>query len=164
MSESRLRVDPQVFQAILLSRIERKLREIDARLEAVEARGVPFSSIKIYQYKKIQAGRHGVVCEYKVAPFVAFIYYIGCNWFADTYYLWEIDGLPKERIERIIGNSSSPTSEPLRLEKPIVARDKIKWTAYNDSSTDHFFEVLNDGVLYPPGVAKYLGGAEIRSG
>ncbi|GAI41136.1 unnamed protein product [marine sediment metagenome] len=153
------RVDPHVFQAIMLSRIEKRLKGISERLEAVETRGISFSPYKIYQYKTIQAGKSGVVYEYDVKPYVAFIHYVGCQWFANTYYVWEIDNVRRERrIERTIGNATAPMSEPLRLEKPIVAREKIRWTAYNNDAVDHVFEVLNDGVLYPQRIAKYLGG------
>lgn len=163
MSERQLRVDPQVFQAILLSRIEKRLKGIGERLEAVEARGIPFSPYKIHQHKTIPAGGSGVVYEYDVKPYVAFIYYVGCKWFPNTYYIWEIDNVRREeRIERTIGNASAPVSEPLRLEKPIVVREKIRWTAYNNDASDHVFEVLNDGVLYPQGIARHLGGAEFK--
>jgi len=163
-----VRVDPRVLQAILLHRMDRKLRDIastldamNARLEAVEARGIPFSPTKIHQWKTIKAGKSGVVYNYDVRPYVAFIHYVGCKWFANTYYLWEIDGVHKEWVERIIGNVDAPTSEPLRLEKPLVARKKIVWRAYNEDTADHVFEVLCDGILYPPRVAQYLGGAEL---
>jgi len=129
-----LRIDPRVFQAILLHRIDRKLRDIslmlnqmNARLEAVEARGIPFTPAKIHQYKTIKAGKSGVVYNYDVRPYVAFIHYVGCKWFPNTYYVWEIDGVHKETVERTIGNVRAPISEPLRLKKPLIVRGKVVW-------------------------------------
>jgi hypothetical protein len=151
-------------QSLLLLRIERKLGEINRRLEAVEARGIPFNPAKIYQYKTVEAGKYGVVYEYDPRPYVAFIQYVGCKWFPKTYYLWEIDRTSKEKVERTIGNADNPTSEPLRLKVPLVANERIRWTAYNGDSADHVFEVLNDGLLYTQSVAKYMGGAELNSG
>jgi len=168
-----IRVPPDVLKVVLLHRIMRKLdivsdtlRKIDRRLESVEAKGIPFHPARIHQGKVIKAGEHGVVYEYVVLPrtYVAFIHYVGCKWFPNTYYLWEIDGIPKEKVERAIGDSEDPVSEPLRLPRPVIAREKIRWVAYNNDTVDHAFEVLCDGVLYPRRVAKYLGGAEPSRG
>lgn len=153
----------------ILARIDKRLQamsisleEMNRRLEAVEARGIPFSPPKIHQYKTIAAGKSEVVYEYDPRPYVAFIYYIGCKWFTNTYYLWEIDKVFKEKVERTIGNVNAPTSEPLRLSKPLIAQEGIVWRAFNNDSVAHVFEVLCDGILYPSRVAKYLGGAELR--
>lgn len=153
----------QLLQTQILYDIAGMQEEILSRLEATGAVGIKFSPTRIHQWRNIPAGGSGVVYEYKVEPLVAFIHYVGCNWFPNTYYRWEIDGGDlKETVQRIIGNSAAPISEPTRLEKPVVARRGIRWVAYNNDIVPHVFEVLNDGVLYPPRIAKYLGGQSYK--
>ncbi len=145
----------------ILTDISLTLAEINHRLKAVESHGICFNPMRIHQGKTIAAGKNGVVYEYDPRPYVALIYYIGCSWFSNTYYDLEIDRLHKQKIERIIGNPSGPTSEPLRLVKPLIVREKIYWKAYNNDTSEHSFEVLNDGILHRAEVAKYLGGQEL---
>lgn len=152
-----LRVNPQVFQAILLSRIEKQLKNVNAKLGVLEARGIPFEATNLLQRKTISAGKSDVVYEYDVRPYLAYIWYVGCHWYANTYYLWEIDGVLKEKVQRIIGSSVAPVSEPVRLEKPLIASRKIRWVAYNNDTVDHVFEVFHDGILYS--AETKLGGA-----
>lgn len=163
-----LRVDPAIYQAILLHRIDKKLgligqemSSVNDRIAAKEARGMAFPPDAVYQRKTIPAGESAKIYEYETGNNVAFVYHVGCQYYANVQYRWYMDGVLKENIERTIGNPNSPMSEPLQLVKPYIAEKRIIWRGINKSDSDHVFEVLCDGILYPKGIANLLGGAEL---
>ncbi len=96
--------------------------------------------------------------RYEVHNLVGFIRYVACNWFANTYYEWRIDGMLKEKVERTIGDPTEPFAQPLRLIKPIVFEHEIEWIAYNGDALAHDFGALCDGELYTPEKAKHIEG------
>lgn len=160
-----LKVDPSVIQTLLQYKIYKQLKKKDIQQVA---RGIPFQEDRTYQFATIAPGTWGVVYNYEKRewpsvdkiPFVAFIRLVGCNWFANTRYYWRIDGQLKEIVQRVIGAPASPTSQPMNLRDPLIVYDRIRWVVFNGDAVPHTFEVLNDGVLYPPEVAKILSGVE----
>ena len=154
-----LRIDPKVIQFVQNQQIIKYLRSIDKRLNAVEARGIPFDRSKLFNRKTLAAGESATVYYYNVRPLVAFIWYVGCSWFPKTHYNWTIDNVLREKVERIYGYPSAPMSQPFKLAKPLIAKDNIRWVAYNNDDEPHVFDVYHDGILHSPEVAKQLGGA-----
>lgn len=111
---------------------------------------IPFSSLfKVLQSKEIAAGSSAVVFIGKIPKtHIGFLEKVGTSdWLEDTWFIWQIDNVVVEKVERVIGFINSPAY----YNPPLVVKDEIRWTGYNDSDTDHYFEVLNDGLAYPKG-------------
>jgi hypothetical protein len=157
MSEER--VEPKSLEAVIFLRMDRNLNAIrrsiellDRRLNAVETRGaqqsLPFDQSKKYQYVRIDPGQSAVVYDYDLDAYIAYIYYVGAKWYPNTILEWSINKQLEETVLHTYGNPSAPVSEPMRLEPPKVARNSIRWVAYNNDIVAHDFEVYHDGVLY----------------
>lgn len=106
---------------------------------------IPFSVYgSPYQYKKVEAGKSGVVYEYKLpSDYVGFIYDLALSWYPQTYLGWEIDNEMIEQIERKFGEFKRPRL----FNPPYFVENQIKFTAYNNSSSPQTFRVLCDGLL-----------------
>ena len=103
-----------------------------------------FNFFKPYQYATIAAGASGIIFSLKVpAGHKAYIQRTGNNWFQNTYFEWKVDGEIIEKVERMI--APVPAAKP--ESPPIVAVDSIEWIAYNNSDSQHTFEVLQDGIF-----------------
>lgn len=106
---------------------------------------IPFSVYgSPYQYKKVEAGQSAVVYEYKLpSDYVGFIYDLALSWYPKTYLGWEIDNEMIEQIERKIGEFKRPRL----FDPPYFVENLIKFTAYNNGTEAHQFEILCDGIL-----------------
>jgi len=153
-------MDPRVFQVFQNQQIINQLRSIDERLSAVEAQGVPFDRSKLFMRKTLDAGESGTVYDYRIWGKVGFINYVGCSWFPKTHYIWTIDNVQREKVERVYGNPIAPMSEPYRLSTPLRFTQNIRWVAFNDDTEAHVFDVYHDGILHSSRVAALLRGAQ----
>lgn len=101
-----------------------------------------------YQYATVPAGEIKIILYIPIsAGYVGFINEVACDWFANTYVEFIVDGALKEKIEREI-----PIETPKEYNPPIVAEKWIKFVAHNDDTSDHVFGVLCDGELCKPKV------------
>ena len=101
---------------------------------------------KPHQYETVPAGEHVVIYSFNVPPeHVLHIEQVANNWFEDTYIEWEVDRVLMEKIERFLASINSPVDIRHRY---IIAKDKVQWTAYNNSTEDIISEVVCDGTIY----------------
>lgn len=99
-----------------------------------------------YQFKTVSAGETETVLYIPITGgYVGFIDEVACDWFANTFLEFIVDGALKEKIEREI-----PFSTPKEYNPPIVATKWIKFIAHNEDTSDHVFGVLVDGTLCRP--------------
>lgn len=97
-----------------------------------------------YQYKKVEAGKSAVVYQYDLpSGYVGFMYDLALTRFPNTYLGWEIDNDMVEQLERNIGEFKKPKL----FDPPYFVEKQIKFTAYNNDTKTHRFEVLCDGLL-----------------
>jgi len=109
-------------------------------------RPIPFRQIgDVYQYLEIEAGKSGTVFSLELpVGYVGFITEMYINWFPNTYSYLYIDNFREMKIERIIGDISSPKP----YSPPILVRRKIELISYNNDSYTHYFDAIIDGVAY----------------
>jgi len=104
----------------------------------------PLTSIGyVRQDALVPAGQSGVVFYLRIpSDYVAFIDQVANSYYPDCYLVWEIDG---ERV--IVRHQMGTMNAPKEFRPPIVVFHYVKWVAYNQSTEDHWFEVLNDGYV-----------------
>jgi hypothetical protein len=105
---------------------------------------VAFSTIvNPHQYKLVKAGKSDIVYEFIIPKgYVAFIDQIANSWYPNTYLKFIVDW-EEETVQREI----APINSPKEYKPPILAKNFIRWIAFNNDSQDHVFEVLCDGFL-----------------
>jgi len=96
-----------------------------------------------YQCATIPAGGSGRV-YYLTNPqpdlLMGIIIQVANSYFDDCYFEWFVDHLPK-KVEYQIGEIHNP-----KHYKPGIPFEReIEWIAYNNSDTEHVFEVICDG-------------------
>ncbi|KKL24077.1 hypothetical protein LCGC14_2418970 [marine sediment metagenome] len=101
---------------------------------------------KPYQKKVISANSSGVVLSILIpANMTGFISQVANNWYSNTYFVFKVNGMPiEDRIER----EMAPVNIPMTYNPPIIARKKIEWIAFNNTSDDLEFEILCNGTMY----------------
>ncbi len=101
-----------------------------------------------HQRVSIGAGQSLIVWEFLIpaggAAFVESVAIIIPD--SNTYYKWRMDGDDVE--EGTIDYQIGKINEPKMFNPPLVAKKKIQFIGYNDSSSDQTFEVLCDGLYY----------------
>lgn len=146
-------LDERVLRFIEVDELTRRLDlMLETQLRLAYLRGdIPPRSDQLfhtpYQYKDIGAGKSGRVFELKIPGDVTggIITHIANNWFPNTYWEFEVDfeKVYESKVERKI----APVTEPKQVR--ILVREKIEARAYNDSTSDHTFEMLCDGYYIP---------------
>lgn len=99
----------------------------------------------IHQYATIAANSEGRVFYFSIpGSMIGFVDLVGNNWFNDTKGNLIIDGNIFQRdIQRVIGD----IDQPLRMNPPIVVKNRIEYYVYNNDTVSHQFEMLLDGIL-----------------
>lgn len=138
---------------IYLDEIAGRLEEIGEKLDRLLA----FSAVQMspmlrmfrrdqqYQFATVGAGQSGQVYLLENPQpelFVGIISQVGNTWFPHTFLEWSIDEIPK-RVEYQI----APINNPKEYEKGIPFDWRVIWTAYNEDTVAHVFEVLCDGYF-----------------
>jgi hypothetical protein len=96
-----------------------------------------------HQYKLVKARSSAVVYEFIIPRgYIAFIDQVANTYFPNTYLTWVVDS-EEETVEREI----APIDVPKKYDPPIIAKNYIRWIAYNNDTEDHLFEVICDGYL-----------------
>jgi len=107
---------------------------------------IPFSEFGDTEGSQtVNPGQWAVVYTYEVpSDYVAFMWELALRWWANTYWIWEIDGDTVERIERTVGNMN----EPYKLTpRPYKAEEEIRLIAYNNNTEAHEFRAVCNGEL-----------------
>lgn len=107
---------------------------------------IPFSEFgKTEDSQTVNPGESAIIYHYQVPPaYVAFLWELALRWWANTYWIWQIDGETVQKVERTIGN----INEPYKMTpRPYKAEDEIKLIAYNNDSVAHEFKAVCDGEL-----------------
>lgn len=101
----------------------------------------PLSRIgNTYQGKIVNAKTMETVFEIIIPhDAIVFIDKIANSWYPNTIIYFIVDG------ESEIIKQEIPLNNPRVYDPPIVARNFIRFVAYNNSEEDHYFEVLCDG-------------------
>lgn len=117
-----------------------------------------------YQNKVVESGESNItVYSLKISSFyVGFIQFVGNNSFDEAYLYWQIDG--KLQIDPYVNWQIADVSSPKKLEPWIRFRDKVVWTAKNDSDFACYFEVLMDGIFVPKEDVQLLLGLGLPAG
>ncbi len=74
--------------------------------------------------------------------YAGFVEQVSCDWFANTYIEFIIDGVLIEKIQRDI-----PINRPEPYNPPLVAVKSIRFVVHNESLLDHAFGILTKGRL-----------------
>lgn len=151
-------LEEQQRSRIALERVGMKL--------TVEGTHIPFN--KVFQNKDILDKEHGIAYyDYTLKDgMVLLVDQISTNWFANTYWSFEVDNVVKEggnSVEggghRILGSpDTSPSNNPYKLPYPLIAKRWVRWRAWNDSGTTRNFSASVDGLLVPKKNADFMGG------
>lgn len=108
---------------------------------------IPFSEVgRVHQYANVAAGESKRIFYLKVPhKSVAFLYFIGNNFFIHTYWKWYIDGMEVEKTK--IKRQIAAIGTPRKYDPPFLVKNYIEWVAYNNDVEAHCFEIMNDGVI-----------------
>lgn len=148
-----IRVKPDVLQAMLLYKIYKKLDKLD-KLDTLAAWATfmgpmtrMFKREQQYQFATVPAGQHRRVW-YMVNPqpdlLVGIIVQVANSWHPNTFLEWFVDYKPK-RVDYVIGS----VDHPKHFDRGIPFYNEVEWTAQNDDTVSHTFEVLCDGFFIP---------------
>jgi len=169
MSEEELTVleVKQILDVVYLRRIASNLNTLTQKLDTLTQRVEELTQILApplhrfhpnlrYQYKTVKAGEADTVYRLRIPPDkVGIITEVANSWFANTYYMWMIDGHGRvEKVERQI----AALNNPKEYTKGIVSFVGIEWEAYNNDTSDHVFEVVCDGYFIDRGLYKRIVG------
>jgi hypothetical protein len=100
--------------------------------------------INPHQHKLVKSKSSDVVFEFKIPKgHVGFINKVANSWYPNTYLEFIVDW-EVVKVEREI----APINKPEEFDPPILVRNFVRWVAYNNDTSDHYFEVFCDGVLY----------------
>lgn len=158
--ESQKRVDPKVVQTFFLMDIAEKLDKLINLTQIQRLNPLPFwRFVSVYQTRIVSAGETGVIVwEFPVKPFIAYAQVIANSWVENTVLHMFIDNQEVEAFERIVAQIDNP----LILPKPYIAKKRIHFTADNNDSNSHIFQVVLDGQVYTKSEGELLGATAPR--
>ncbi len=156
--EELVKYRPDVAQAILLKRLCEHVEETNKLLRAninfYGPMNYMFPRDQVYQYKTVASkGKDTVFLLRNPEPerLVGLILKVANNWFSDTHLEWAYNGTAM-KIEHAMAAVDSPKT----FERGIPCGKEIKWTAYNNSDSEHTFWVLCDGFFVSKEVFEVL--------
>ena len=158
---SEKRIKPLPFEIVLLDEISERLAELNQSVDAQNVLKGPtawvFPPDRQYQFAVVPANSIAVVYTlYTPSPdVVGIISQVANSWFANTFLIWSIDGLPR-RIEYTVGDVHAPKE----YTKGLPFYDSVIWTAHNEDAIAHTFEVLCDGYFMKKALFQRLVGVQ----
>jgi hypothetical protein len=147
-----LKGSPEAIRTILLDDAVEEMKDLNKQIKqlieinslSLNINLLPNTFVKSYQFKNVPSGKKDTVFSLNIPQdTVGIITTVANSWFVNTSLEWKVDDRLVEHvaIQRVV----APLSNPLQVRIPV--EDTIEWTAINDSTDDHVFEVVCNGFL-----------------